>query len=126
MSDRLREYLRWRERGGFGWVPKYEASVNPKADPPWFTGWYSGMLDEAISAVGQSRLRNLLDALEAIDRPGIVPPAPAEGPSREALMELYAVMVAKRDASVDPTNELGRSVVAAIARCEREGGSGAS
>ena len=67
MSNRLREYLRWKERGGFGWVHKYEESVTQTGSPAWWIGWYSGMLDEAINAVGDSRLRRLLDALEDID-----------------------------------------------------------
>lgn len=62
-------------------------------------------------------------AADAWSRAHLSPPE--KGPGRLVALEaLYEAMKAKRDASPDPTNELGRAVVGLIAACDRPSGGG--
>ena len=62
MSDRLVDFLRASKRGGFGWVPKYEESSGFDKNAAGLVGWYMGMLDDLVDAIG-----GVDDALAIVD-----------------------------------------------------------
>ena len=75
MSQRLLDYLDATKRGGFGWIPKYEdALTQSRQSDAWMCGWYSGLLDEAIRAVGVDRLRRVVAGQMDIEAQAEKPP----------------------------------------------------
>jgi len=61
----LQEYLAASRKGGFGWATEYDKSVSDNL--AYLKGWYCGMLDEAIAAVGSWRLARLIEIQDEIE-----------------------------------------------------------
>lgn len=51
MSKRLQTYLEKARGDEWGWQKDYDIRLNPPTEA-WLAGWYRGMLDEMVSAIG--------------------------------------------------------------------------
>lgn len=62
MTDRLREYIRevHEARNKMGCIPRYEKQFKHAADA-WLSGWYQGMLDEALEMIPDAVLHGWMD-----------------------------------------------------------------
>lgn len=66
MTKRLRRYLAAREAGGWGWKAKYERKEMPDdQDWPWLVGFYGGMLDELLDAIGEKQISKMMDEYDS-------------------------------------------------------------
>ena len=80
IEPRLCEFMKHRRAGGFGWIAKYEATVVQRVvgEPDWYedgkidlqaasyaylSGWYSGMLNELLTELGERELEHVCQRL---------------------------------------------------------------
>ena len=91
----LLKYLDKKERGEWGWVPRYEAEISERFEGKdvrqvnwaYLSGHYSALLEQIIDALGVERTRRLayalLDIDDAVHEIAARKAAPGEEESRE-------------------------------------------
>ena len=71
-SSSLAKYLEAKldAKGGFGWVPRYEATVTTEPNPAFMCGHYHALLDDLITLIGTWNAARLARAYDAVNEVG--------------------------------------------------------
>ena len=67
--SRLADYLEAKRAGGWGWRAEYNKKLTDGMgadDGAWLVGWYGGMLDEMIEAIGVGSACRIVHAKDEI------------------------------------------------------------